>query len=178
MKIIKKIGVGIIIVLFILVIIGYFLPRKYEMDRSIIINTPVEDVFYLVNNLKNWENWYPWQKGDPTLKVGYEAVIEGKGAFSKWTSLEYGEGSVLITECIPNEFIQTDISFQESKAIGSWNFIQKEKKQTKVVWKFTGDAEYNLIGRYFGLFIDSSLGPYFELGLQRLKKIAEGKETK
>ncbi len=177
MKLVKYIGIGLSIVVSLLVVIGYILPGVYGMNRSIIVNAPVEDVFPLVNNLKNWEDWYPWQAGVPGLRVVYSIKIEGEGASSHWTSLEFGGGSILITESIPNELVRADIIFQEeSKAIGIWKFIPMDTNKTKILWEFKGDAEYNIIGRYFGLFIDSSLGPYFELGLQKLKFIAETKK--
>jgi len=43
----------------------------------------------------------------------------------------------------------------------------------KATWGFHNDIGFNPIGRFFGLMMDGMLGPDYEDGLARLKKVAE-----
>lgn len=169
----KKILFTILGIVLLLVIVGFFLPSEYHAERSITIQAPVATVFDLVNNLENWKNWSPWQQDDPTLKVAYGEKTAGVGASYSWVSENSGQGTLTIEKSIENQTIETDLDFKsEGEAKGRWTFEQTGEG-VKVTWEIHGDAGYNLINRYFGLMIDTFVGPYFEKGLANLKKVAE-----
>jgi len=169
----KKIGFTILGVILLLVIVGFFLPAKYSAKRSIVIKAPVANVFDQVNDLQKWDAWSPWLAEDPSIKITYGEITKGKGASYRWTSEKSGEGSLTIEKSIENAAITTDLDFtDEGKAKGIWTFEETDGG-TKVTWGINGDAGYNLINRYFGLMIDTFVGPYFDKGLAKLKEVAE-----
>ena len=57
---------GGVIVLF--VIIGFFLPRKIHVARSVIINGTKEEIFPHLNDLKSFVIWSPWGEKDPNIE--------------------------------------------------------------------------------------------------------------
>ncbi|UKJ05992.1 hypothetical protein [Solitalea lacus] len=57
MKILKKLFLGIIAILVLLVVVSLFLPSTYKVERSAVIKAPVAKVFNEFNDLNNWPNW-------------------------------------------------------------------------------------------------------------------------
>jgi len=169
----KKIGLAIAGIILLLVIVGLFLPSEYALERSITIQAPIDAVFAQVNDLRNWEKWGPWQEEDPTTKITYGDSTIGVGASYSWTSEKSGDGSLVIVESVQNQSITTDLDFgTEGKAQGHWTFEQTDDG-VRVTWGMHGDSGYNLIGRYFGMMMDTMVGPYFDKGLANMKEIAE-----
>ena len=51
--------------------------------------------------------------------------------------------------------------------------LRPEGSGTRVTWTNEGDMGTNPVNRYFGLMMDSMVGPDFEAGLKNLKALAE-----
>ena len=83
-----------------------------------------------------------------------------------------------IVKSVENRSIRTALDFAEQgQAMAEWTFEPVSESSVKVTWAFSGDSGWNLMGRYFGLFMDSFIGPDFERGLANLKKLAETGEA-
>jgi len=173
----KKIAIGIVLVLAMLVLVGFLLPSSYHAERSTTIQAPPERVFELVNDLEKNERWSPWMEADPSMKLTYSETTVGQGAWSSWTSEDMGSGKQTIRESVPPRRIVTDLDFMEQgTATGTWTF-DPSADGTRVTWAIDGDSGGNLIGRYFGLLMDKMIGPEFERGLANLKRVAESPAT-
>jgi len=162
---------AVLIVVFL--VVGVFLPSSYEVSRSKEITATPDLVFDQVNNLKQSESWSPWGEGDATMKITYSGPEAGVGAKGAWTSADSGAGSQTITKSVPHNLIEMALDFgSEGNGSAAYTFTQSGET-TKVNWSMRGDVGFNLIGRYFGLFMDKMLGGYFEKGLSNLKRVAE-----
>lgn len=171
----KKTIVGSIVILIAFSLIGYLLPAKYEATRTIQIVAPVEVVFDYVNNLSKNEAWSPWLAADPEMKITYNTVPAGVGARYDWDGLRSGKGAALITESVMNEKIEMDLDFgEDGVANGFWTF-NVNGDTVAATWGMRSDAGMNPLARYFGLMMDRMVGPHFEDGLTRLKKVSEEK---
>jgi uncharacterized protein YndB with AHSA1/START domain len=171
MKLLKKIVLGFVILVAVLLGIGFLLPAKYKVERSVVIQAPVEVVFDQVNDLKKNEAWSPWK--DPTMKITYSENTVGKGAVSSWESKDMGNGSQTIEASVPNQSITTYLDFKEmGHANAHWTFVQ-EGEGVKVTQAMTGDQGMNPVKRYFGLMMDKMIGSHFETGLASLKRVSE-----
>ncbi|MEQ8350916.1 MAG: SRPBCC family protein [Leptospiraceae bacterium] len=167
---------GSLIALFVLV--GLFLPAEYSASRSIEIQKPVDQVFPLVNSLKEQQKWSPWRETDPNMEINWSDKTVGEGANYSWKGPKSGTGSMEIVESVENQSIDTALDFQEQgQAMANWTFEPISEDSVKVTWAFSGDSGWNLMGRFFGLFMDSLIGPDFERGLSNLKKLAETGEA-
>ncbi len=169
----KKILMGLVGLIVILVIIGLVLPSGYSMQRSIVINAPVDVIFGQVVELQNHSAWSPWEAADSTIVNTYGELTMGVGATASWTSENSGEGTMEITEVVENTSIATALDFKdEGTANGAWTFEETEEG-VNVTWGFSGDSGYNLIGRYMALMMEKMVGPQFEAGLAALKEVSE-----
>ena len=153
--------------------IGFLLPSQYSVERSIIVDAPIDVVFDHVNDLPKNESWSPWKAADPTMKWTMGDKTTGLGASYSWTSDNSGIGDLTISKSELNKHIQTELNFgPQGQGQGFWDFEQLSSG-VKVTWSMTGDAGNNPVGRYFGLMIDNMVGPQFELGLANLKQVTE-----
>ena len=174
MKIIKRILITLVVIVLLIVAIGFLLPGKVRVERSLVIKAPVEIIHAQINNLKNWEKWSPWQKMDPAMKTIYSGSDAGAGASSKWesTNKNVGSGSMTITSSSDDSICTAMDLMENGTAIGKFVFV-KADSGTKVTWSMQSDMGMNPIGRIFGLFMDKMVGPDFEKGLAGIKELAE-----
>lgn len=176
MNILKKILMGLIILIAALAVVGMLLPSAYKVERSVVINAPAEIVFDQVNDLQKTEAWSPWK--DPTMKITYGPVTAGKGASSSWESKDMGSGSQTIVESVPNSSVKIFLDF---KAMGTANAayaLAPEGGAVKVTQEMTGDAGMNPVKRYMNLVMDKMLGSMFEKGLAGLKSVSEAEAAR
>jgi hypothetical protein len=171
MRIVKNIVIILVVLIALLAVIGFMLPKDYKVERSTTIQAPAEVVFEQVNDLKKNEAWSPWK--DPEMTVTYSPNTAGKGASSSWKSKKMGNGSQTIEESNPPSSLRTHLDFgAQGTAKVDWSFVQ-EGEATKVTQTMTGEQGNNPIKRWFGLVMDKMIGGYFEQGLADLKKVSE-----
>lgn len=177
MKTFVKILYWVIGIIAVLVLIAFFLPKTYKVERSIVIKSTPEVIYGLTDNFKQWHLWVPWTKElDPT------AVFEMKGDAGKvgtswtWNGKKMGEGVMVSTELVPGQLVAYDLAFNHGKYKSKGKFIlEKQGDSCRVSWLDEGDLGYNPMARYMGLFMDKMLAPDFEKGLAKMKTVAEAR---
>lgn len=172
-----KVIIGVLVALTLLLLgIGLFIPKDYHVERSIEIDAPPDLVFDQVNNFRNWDAWSPWLAQDPTIKNEYSGPESGVGAKVSWTSENSGEGSQTITSSERPKRIETRLDFGEMGQPGAVFTFAPEGDGTLVTWSLTGTMS-GPIGGYVAAAFDRLLGPTYEDGLSRLKRVCEEKES-
>jgi effector-binding domain-containing protein len=175
MKTLKKIFIGLLILIIVLIVISFLLPKNYKVERFVFIKADRSVIHNLTSNFTKWSLWTPWTKAIDST-ANFELVgIEGQvGTQWKWTGKVLGNGEMKISEIIPDEMIAYDLSFDNGRYQSKGKLIiEAAGDSSKVSWLDEGDLGYNPISRYMGLFMDKMMGPDFEKGLAKLKKIAE-----
>ena len=152
------------------------LPDTFRVQRSVSIKAPPEKIFPLVNNLKTMNEWNPFAKQDPTIRLIYSGPASGKGAANDWTSDgQAGQGRLEITESVPSS--QVTMRLDIVKPMEGHNTVgfalQPEAQGTNVTWSMTGTCPY--IAKVIQVFVsmDRMIGGTFEKGLADLKAMAE-----
>jgi len=175
MRILKIIGITLLIVIILLVCIAFLLPKTITVERSIVIKADASRVFEQINNLPEWNNWSPWYKLDTAVKMTYSDHSSGTGSWYTWDSdvKNVGKWKMTITKSLPNDSILTELVFMEQGAAQGGFAFSKSDSGTLVKWFISSNLGNNPIARYFGLFMDKMLGPDFEQGLQDLKTYLE-----
>lgn len=175
MKILKKILLVALLMVAIAAVIGFLLPSKISLERSLVLKASPSVVFNQINTLKNWEGWSPWYKMDPNQKVDYNEIPTGVGASYHWKGEKTMEGRMTITESKANELITTKLEFAGEDQPASSSFIlTPEGEGTKVVWNFNSEAGGNPFGRIFWFTAGKAMiGQSFEQGLADLNKLTE-----
>jgi len=175
MRTFGKIVLWLVIIVAVLVIIAYLLPRQYKVERSITIGADKALVYKLTCNFEKWNLWSPWTKeADTTCLFEMSGGPCEAGTIWKWDGEYFGNGEMIVTEAVPGKLFAYDLSFDKGKYQSKGSFIYDEVGDSVlVIWTDEGELGYNPIARYMGLFIDSKLGPDFESGLAKLKVVAE-----
>jgi uncharacterized protein YndB with AHSA1/START domain len=173
------IGVIAVIVLLFVVVVS-MRPSEFKYERSTLITAPPSTIFARVNDLHKWEDWSPWAKLDPNMKMTFDGPAAGAGAAYGWSgNNKVGEGRMTILESRPSELIRFKLEFlRPMKATNMADFtFRPEGRQTRVVWIMSGKC--NFISKAFGLLVDCDkmIGKDFEKGLAQLKAIAESNSS-
>lgn len=131
--------------LLLIIVIGsaiYFGTKDgtYNIQDSAVIEAPAEVVFNKVNDYKNWEEWGPWKKEDPSITFTYAEKTSGEGASYSWEG-EMG-GAMKTTKVIPNKEIEQDLTLYtpagERNPKVYWKF-EEVPNGTKVTWGMMGE---------------------------------------
>lgn len=171
----KRVLIGIVLVIAVLVGLTFLLPANVQVERSTTINAPVELVYAQVDDFKKWPEWMPWIKKDPDMKISWGDKTQGEGASYSWTSEnpEVGNGKLSFTKVEANRSLTTKLEFEGmNPGYGGWTFTP-EGDATKVTWTMDSDMGMNPIGRVMGMFMDQMVGPDFEKGLAGIKTNSE-----
>jgi hypothetical protein len=180
MKVVKKILFGLLAIIAFSLLIALFLPKKYAVEREIIIDSPKDSVFTYVKHLKNQDDFSVWAKIDPAMKKKFTGTDGTVGAISAWESQDknVGIGEQEITKITEGEridfelrfkvpFESTDNAFMITKSLSS--------NQTKVIWGFNGAMPYPMNLMLPIMDMDEMLGKDLETGLKNLKFNLENK---
>jgi polyketide cyclase/dehydrase/lipid transport protein len=179
MKVIKWI-IGIALGLALLFcIIGWCLRGRYHVERSVSIKAPPERIHPSVSRLEEWPKWTAWTVAKyPDMKISYSGPSEGVGAKYEWEGESVGgHGELTITESEPAKGIKYAMAFEQMPLSGGIRY-EPTGDTTKVTWFTEGELGMNPISRYFGLLMDSMMGPDFETGLANLKQRVEMEAAK
>ncbi|WP_271408555.1 SRPBCC family protein [Pseudomonas sp. Q1-7] len=167
-----------IIVIAILGVLGYaaISPDHFRIERTTTIAAPPEKVFPLINDLRKWTAWSPWEKLDPALKRSYRGPKEGVGAVYAWQgNNEVGAGSMEITRSEPDAKVEIKLDFQMPfEAHNTAEFtLRPQNGGTEVTWAMYGPSPYThrLMQVFFDM--DDMVGGKFDQGLLNLKAVAE-----
>jgi effector-binding domain-containing protein len=172
MDTLKKISFSLLLIVFVIVTIGFLLPRKIHVERTRIMKAPVELLFDQVNTLTNWNNWSPWNRLDTAMKIEYHGIT-GTGSGYSWTSTnsQVGNGSLTILLSRPYDSIIVNIDFMDQVPAYSSYIFKVVPEGTQLTWSMDFQMNKNPFRRYMGLFMDKWIGSDYEKGLTRLDSI-------
>ncbi|MEQ9593473.1 MAG: SRPBCC family protein [Cyclobacteriaceae bacterium] len=181
MKILKIAALIVGSIIGLIIIALPFMSPKTHMERSIIVEAEPSVVFNLANNYKNFNQWSPWAAIDPDTKYQYQGPESGPGCRMSWESDNdnVGAGEQWIIETEENRYVKNGLKFGGFDGeYTSELIIEPVSEGTKLTWTYNGDVSGTgmmnvAFGKFFGMFMDSMLGPFYESGLASLKSLAE-----
>ena len=174
MKIFRNVIIIIIGTFLILWGLSFLLSRSYTVERSILVDAPVDNVYDYVSNLKNWKYWNPWLTRDPDTNITYFLNHDGSKAQMQWKSTTTGNGEVHISLNKPEYRILYSLTAEgfETAIHGEFLFRIKNNK-TQITWIDNGDLGPSPLSKYYIHVVENTIGSEFEKGLYNLKNIIE-----
>ena len=151
-------------------------PDSFRVERSASIQAPPERIFSLINDLRAFNTWNPFEKKDPNLKGRYSGPSNGRGAgYAFDGNKDVGKGSIEILESSSPSRVTMRLSMVEPFEVqNTVEFrLVPNGGATKVTWAMQGPAPY--LAKIIHVFIDMDrmVGKDFEAGLASLKALAE-----
>lgn len=177
LKTLAIIGVVLVVAIAGILLYATTKPDSFRVQRVVLINAPSDKVFPLINDIKAWTAWSPYEKKDPAMKRTYGAVTAGKGATYAWDGdKNVGQGSIEMIESGPRKIVIKLDFLKPFEAHNMGEFLLEPKgDSTSVTWATYGPSPY--VSKVVGTFIniDDMIGRDFEKGLADLKAAAEKK---
>lgn len=174
MLITTVIVVLVLIVLFVAIV--QMQPGRFRLERSTQIFAPAATVFANVNDFHRWDLWSPWIGIDKDLEQTYEGAPSGVGAGYRWIGKKTGAGRMTILESRPNELVKIKLEFLKPfRATNTAEFtLVTVGSHTVVTWAMYGEKTFITKFIHMLASMDTMVGPMFEKGLAKLKKVSEG----
>ncbi len=181
MKALKIIGIILLILILLIVVLGLIAPKKYAVERSVVIDAPKELVFNHVVKFRNWNGWSPWAEKDSTMTYTVEGKDGEEGSVYKWVGDPKitGSGEITNTGVKPNEEMTYHLHFIlpfEDESDG-YNRVADAEGGTKASWGMYGKNAFPMNIMFLFMSMDGMMGPDFERGLELLKGICEKEAT-
>jgi hypothetical protein len=158
------------------VAVGLFLPDEAQIERSIIIRSPVDQVFRQVSRLPNHQSWAPWLRHDEDEKVNitFDGNVIGAGAGYQWhISADEAKSRLVVLESIHPHYFKARITgISAWHGLSLWSFHKESPVTTQVTWSVVVESR-SLLGRYWILLDELFRGPWLERGLTDLKERSE-----
>lgn len=168
-KALKILGIIVLLIL----VVGFFFPNTNDFEKTKVIEASPEQVFVLVNDLKNWPSWSPWIRSEPDMEIIYGDITAGEGAKYEWHGDEMGDGNLWISESVVNKSVVTNIDFGASSPTKGIFTFEKVEEGTKVTWRFINENGWNPINRLIGgVFIAPMVADSYVEGLEFLNEVA------
>ena len=173
---VKIVIIVIVVLVAAILVLAATKPDTFRVQRTTSIKAPPEKIFALVNDLRSWRAWSPYEKKDAAMKRTLSGATDGKGAVYEWEgNKDVGKGRMEITDASPSSKVTLKLDFV--KPFEAHNIVEftlePNGDSTHVTWAIHGPSPY--ISKVMGIFInmDSMIGKDFEAGLANLKTVAE-----
>lgn len=178
MKVLKIIGIVILVVIIIPLIAALFVPKDYGVEKEITIAKPKAEVFDYIKLLKNQDEFSKWASMDTAMKRTYTGTDGTVGFISAWKSekKDVGSGEQEILAIKEGESIDFEVRFKEPFESKGHTYMKVEPVNdsvTLVKWGFQGHINYPANIALLLINFDKMLGEDFSTGLANLKTILE-----
>lgn len=101
---------GVLIALFLAAALSR--PTHVTVERKLTIAAPQDLVFSYLGDLRQWEQWYAFEKLDPELKRTFSGPPLGVGSVYAWAgSSAVGEGTLTVASLKAPDAMTLDVEF-------------------------------------------------------------------
>lgn len=171
----KKLLIALISLVVVVLLVAAIAPKEFKIEKEVVINKPVDEVFAYLKIMKNGDQWNPWIKKDPNVIRDFKGTDGTVGFISSWSgNKEVGVGEQEIKNIVKDERIDFELRFKEPMQGTNQGYFVTEslsKNQTKVKWGMTGSTPFPM--NIICFFMHGKVGKEFQQGLDDLKVILE-----
>ena len=148
----------------------------FRVQRAASIKAPPERIFPLLNDLRSFAAWSPYEKKDPAMQRTYSGAPSGKGAVYEWNGdKNVGSGRLAIADSSPPSKVTLRLDMM--RPLEAHNLVvftlEPKGESTTVTWAMNGQVPYLAKIVHVFINVDKMVGQDFEAGLANLKAIVE-----
>lgn len=146
----------------------------FSVSRSIVIEAPVEKVYSILRDFRQWPQWSPWLIAEPGCTLEYTG--DGKGY--AWVGNIVGSGEIHVTDETPPRRMQCDLNFLKPwRSHADVRFDLSEKDGgTEVMWLMDSKLPFLLF--FMKKMMIAMIGNDYERGLAMFKDYFETGDSK
>ncbi|MEL0623128.1 polyketide cyclase [Marinomonas arenicola] len=158
------------LVILAVVVLGFFLPTDYRVERSIIVNKPHDVVVNALLGGNSLPDWMFISGGQVNLHKGFFQQGDEVG-ISYHDSAD--KGSLTFTTVTTNT-IAFDVKPKAGvDLVHNTIYVSGDDTTTNVDWEIEGQLRTGFLSPYLAFFANKIAGRNFEISLQRLKEKVE-----
>jgi len=160
-----------------IIIVALLIRKEVNIDRSVIVNKPLKEVFEYLRFMRNLDNFSVWNMADPNMHKEFRGTDGEPGFIYIWdssTMKNVGAGEEELIEVDKNKKIEFEIRFKRPmKNVAKASFILESVSadKTNVEWDFQSKSKFPM--NILKSVLQKMLGKDLEQSLQNLKKILE-----
>lgn len=178
MKILKKLVLVIGALMIVFVVLAFFGPKDYKVERKAVIKGDVNTVWSMLTDFEKWHSWTAWAEMDHSAQYKIEGPAATVGSVYSWVGDKdkVGTGSVTTTEVVPMSKFWYQMAFKvpfEMQSEGGFTLVAKDAMSTEVTWVDQGHVPFLFRPMLMFKSLDKELGPQFDRGLFKLDSIAQ-----
>ena len=117
-------------------------PPVFEVRRTALIKAPPEKIFALIDDLRGWRAWSPYENLDPGMARDYSGPESGPGAAYAWRSDgRAGVGRMAIVEAEAPRRIVIALDFvkpMRASDMAEFRLQPEGEGATRVTWSMSG----------------------------------------
>ena len=167
----KKVVKVLIVIIVAFVGVGLILPGEYTASTTYDFKHSKAAVHGILSDLSSWDQWGPWMKDDPNMKI--ELQGEGVGAKQIWTSRKAGNGSLTFTKVDSETGIAYDLNFDGYPPANASFEYSDVDGGVRVKWTMNGKMDMPVVGGYLALFFKTMIANSFEQGMKNIDELVE-----
>lgn len=175
MNILLTILLVIVALIALLLIIALLSRKAYHVQRSLVINAPVQTVYNYIKQLKNQDYYNKWVMTDPNMKKEFTGTDGNVGFIYAWNgNKKAGEGAQEIMALTEEQLVKTEVRFVRpfpGVATAVMTTEAQAGNQTKISWTNSSNIKFPM-NSMIGL-IEKMLAKDMDESLNNLKTILE-----
>ncbi|MBS0032197.1 SRPBCC family protein [Chitinophaga sp. 22321] len=176
MRFVKLLLISVIIFGVVVFLTSLLFPSTAVVERTGVIQAPIDTVYAHIANLKAWDPWNPWTRPDTTATLVYSDPAIGTGAWYSWDGKE-NSGKVTILDSDPAKGVHYLLDIKGVRPVNSGIELKptRDGKGTAIFWHMEIKLGMLPWWKLRGFVADRVYGPAMNNGLTKLSKICEGK---
>ncbi len=169
--------VALVIVAVLAVVFALALPSHRHTERSIVLSSPLRQVYDVLDGYRTYPSWSALRAYDPRVRFDYYGPERGSGAQVKWVSADprIGNGSyTIIPDPVDDKQVRWSVENNWKGSGKTLTYDLKQAENGKTVTVTLGyDVDYgmDLLARYSGLYIEGEPATQIQLHLGELEKL-------
>ncbi|MFT5512410.1 MAG: effector-binding domain-containing protein [Bacteroidia bacterium] len=179
MKVLKVLGILLLVVVVIWLIASLILPKEMNVQVEETIEAPVSVVWGNLSTYEKADKWSPWYDIDPNMKVTFEGESGAVGSSMAWAgNKDVGSGTMTITASdMENHTIGHNVKHDFGEGNSKIVLTESEGKTTvSMSYVEKQGIPWNVMGALFGA--EKMMTGMFKKELGLLKGIAEEEAAK
>ena len=166
----RKVTRFLALIILVVIVLGFFLPTDYRVERSIVINASQGEIQQKMFRGDYLPGWMYIQSGQVD---SFEGVLQ-EGDFVTLSYNDVTEKGLLSLVGLSHQSVLFDVRPKpKMNQVHNEISFQPRNGGTEVAWIIEGDLNAGLLGPYLALFANDIAGNNFEKSLQQLKELIE-----
>ena len=173
-KLVKGFVVGLVGLMLMITLISLLIPSKVIVSRAVVVHAPAEKISAFITDLNQWKKWHPIFVQDSN-KVTIS--IQGNKKVISWQQ-NGKENDLKFTQLLSGQvkFATESAGRKQSDNIISVLPLADGTGQ-QVEWTSVNYLKWYPWQKFGGMFLNQISGPGYELALNNLRDLVEGRSS-